>query len=276
MYYDKHDERTQRLIKQYIERDTSGGSGLHDVGLVEVWVGKNLNTRFLFKTEENDSNPDYVPDFNYITDSFGFRNSEDLEDFDFAVFGCSVTYGIGNPIEHTWPYAISKTYNKTYMNYSCPGASIEAVWDIFRATTKNKNIKKAIFNIPTIYRLKSTRKGEHGLMQLSVIPHDAKTPRAIELLDILPEWHFLTNLKYVDYIITHARENGIDVLFTSWEHETYEYLQLNPRVKLLPVYSCIDSGAARDRSHSDIGAVNHWMNFYDTQRILTDFFSSDD
>jgi len=63
--------------------------------------------------------------YDYKRNSFGFRSAEFHEDTELAVLGCSHTYGVGMPLEYTWPsFVCDITGIKDYVNLGMPGSSI--------------------------------------------------------------------------------------------------------------------------------------------------------
>lgn len=63
--------------------------------------------------------------YSYKRNSFGFRSSEFSDDIELLTLGCSHTYGVGMPLEFTWPHLASELIGlKNYANLAMPGASI--------------------------------------------------------------------------------------------------------------------------------------------------------
>lgn len=63
--------------------------------------------------------------YTYEKNSFGFRCPEFSGEAEFVALGCSHTYGVGMPLQYTWPsFVCDITEIKDYVNLSMPGASI--------------------------------------------------------------------------------------------------------------------------------------------------------
>lgn len=80
----------------------------------------------------------YPHDLSYIYNSRGFRDQEwpsTVQELRNAIWciGDSFTVGLGSPLEHTWPFQLSKLTNQRTINVSMDGASNE--W-IARVTQK--------------------------------------------------------------------------------------------------------------------------------------------
>ena len=63
--------------------------------------------------------------YDYKRNSFGFRCPEFSGEAEFVALGCSHTYGVGMPLQYTWPsFVCDITEIKDYVNLGRPGASI--------------------------------------------------------------------------------------------------------------------------------------------------------
>lgn len=62
----------------------------------------------------------------YTVDQYGFRETrmDRTKPGEIMAFGCSFTFGLGLPIEHTWPYMLEQRYKTTY-NLGAPGMGNE-------------------------------------------------------------------------------------------------------------------------------------------------------
>ena len=65
---------------------------------------------------------------NYSLDSLGLRNNEDIQHGEtYTLFlGCSFTFGIGVPVENTWPYYFMQELGCKGYNAGHPGYGIDA------------------------------------------------------------------------------------------------------------------------------------------------------
>ena len=59
--------------------------------------------------------------FTYKFNSHGFRSNEFNHDDSILFLGCSLTVGIGLPLEHTWAHQVAKTLNLECLNLSIGG-----------------------------------------------------------------------------------------------------------------------------------------------------------
>lgn len=76
---------------------------------------------------------DKIP-MDYVINSWGFRSPE-IDDSKklLPFFGCSYTFGIGMPVEHTFPYLMSKELGIDYVNFAIPGGGYDGVYRLMKA-----------------------------------------------------------------------------------------------------------------------------------------------
>lgn len=95
---------------------------------------------------------DKHPQVEYSINSHGFRGAE-FSNPDTVVLGCSVTYGIGLPVEMTWPYLLGEKIG-AFNNISIPGGSVPQIVDVAMAVMNDFSHPKHIFFlIPNIDRI---------------------------------------------------------------------------------------------------------------------------
>jgi hypothetical protein len=70
----------------------------------------------------------------YDINSWGFRSPE-IDDSKklLPFFGCSFTFGIGMPVEHTYPYLMAKDLGIDYVNFAIPGGGYDGVYRLMKA-----------------------------------------------------------------------------------------------------------------------------------------------
>lgn len=111
------------------------------------WTESGMDSRARQSGKQHFESYPHQIEYNY--NSRGFRDAEwpdtlsELQDAVW-VFGDSFTVGIGSPINHTWPYAVSQELNKRVINISMDGASNQwiarRVMDVYRAVQPSKII----------------------------------------------------------------------------------------------------------------------------------------
>lgn len=74
-------------------------------------------------------------EFEYKLNTYGFRKLSDealcTKDSAWA-FGCSHTFGVGNPLNHTWPYQIQNKLQIPVFNFGIPGTGIDASYRLLK------------------------------------------------------------------------------------------------------------------------------------------------
>lgn len=121
----------------------------------------------------------------YNLNNYKFRGPNYVAGVDLLLAGCSFTYGVGVPLDGTWPDLLSKSSGKSYANVSMPGASIEWIIDsIFRYIDTFGKPKSGIVALfPDITRTQTVVDG--------VMSRSSSTSR----LDFLPRYEDETGEK---------------------------------------------------------------------------------
>ena len=172
--------------------------------------------------------------FNYQIHHLGFRFNELPKEVDIAVFGCSFTFGVGLPSHMLWHSVLAKELGCTTVNFGLPGASIKTAIDLFLIASKHINIKKAIFLLPSATRMQIAKK--HPTLDethlLSIIAgYDSKMSEYYQMSDsaiyrAIPDEEQYKIVKEAIYLSEYvAKDRQIDVYYSSWEAETYQFLK---------------------------------------------------
>lgn len=142
---------------------------------VEQWNGPDCEETF----KKVSINPKFITygksDFFYRRNSHGFRseNFNNEDDVKVLYAGCSLTEGVGLPLEHTWSHfvnaAIGKDLGKKLSMYNIGygGFSIDAIVRFTYLTIKNNIFKPDIvlLLLPSISRNEIVYRNQHNQMQ---------------------------------------------------------------------------------------------------------------
>ena len=92
------------------------------------------------------------PQISYKANTYGFRAAE-FTDAETVVLGCSTTFGIGLPLEKTWPFKLKEHLGVTNI-MAIPGGSISQIVDVGTRIMSNfKAPKRVLFLTPNLERL---------------------------------------------------------------------------------------------------------------------------
>lgn len=89
----------------------------------------------------------------YITNQYGYRKYDDkIDSVSFIGLGCSDTFGVGNHLQDTWVYKISKELNKPAWNLGVPGAGIDRCYLSLKLLPDSIQYDTVFFLVPAFFR----------------------------------------------------------------------------------------------------------------------------
>ena len=233
-------------------------------GILETMVPWQVDVQMEKKEYNNVPHPPFDEDNNY----------------EFGCFGCSVTHGVGLDKDQVWPSLLSPNHlNLALSSLGIDGIYLNLVnalkkfdWNTPVIVLPNWERKIMRYNLPTgqIIRVPSTINSEwaHSLFkhwawqtfnrQLSrddVIRRKKQYNRNFKFLmeDKCGEY----SRRVLDKIIGVCREAGKPLYLSSWDEETYEYLESHPTFNnVLPFFEKID--LAKDLVHPGPKSHKEW------------------
>lgn len=201
-------------------------------------VDINFQSLYL-KNPENPKEKNYGDPFNsYELNSFGYR-SQEFKKVPLITAGCSITYGVGVPIEAAWPDLVSNSLNLEHVNLAVPGWSAQAIVDnLFKYFYKYGNPEVLIVMFPDFNRLMYVSQRDYAVIpphtdnqtplkinhcQLPDVsvedrPKYSKTPHKI--LDfIVPGYGLLQAFKAINTLITYCKSSNIKLIWSTWDFQ---------------------------------------------------------
>jgi hypothetical protein len=221
--------------------------------------------KHLLRWASNPINKNYDVNFDYKNDSFGFRNSEFLENPDVVCLGCSMTYGSGVPKEQSWPTLLSENLNLTLSNYGIGGASTSLISMMYFGITRFVNPKYIVIYLPDHSREFLSYRDEsgevinfHGFSNFEDLHYPKIKNNLCKSYYELTEEYFIKKfINEVQKICVHAELKSTKVFISSWSVWSYEILKKAEIDKFknchfLPSYIPTDRHG-RDLIHPGIG-----------------------
>jgi len=133
----------------------------HRANTTELWAPTDIEENYkIFHRDRKSPNPYKPGDFTYSYNNHGLRcdNFDLPSDINIVFLGCSVTEGIGLPIEDTWSYQLlSKIRQKTnknipYWNLAIGGTGIDTQSSLLHWFGKINKIDYVFSLIPSLSR----------------------------------------------------------------------------------------------------------------------------
>jgi len=184
----------------------------------------------------NDSQPIY-----YKYNSYGYR-SEEFEDQNVLVLGCSQTLGVGLPLEYTWPFLLSEKTNMPYISLAKGGDSMQAqvikafqffkefyhpeyIFGVFPMSRMEMPYVKDVFGVnkkPNISE-KEMDYIQNIFINNSKIEKFSKLPHSAD--EVIPEEvPIFYNLMFIQMLEQYCKTNNINLFWTVYNDTSYSDL----------------------------------------------------
>ena len=217
-------------------------------------------------------------DYDEETNSTGFRDSEVEEDVDICYYGCSMTYGVGLPLEARWTTIIDNHFNFKSNNFGISGLGAEEMLKVFMATSRFVKMKKAVFLFPTIHRYTIPYQTKEGTIIVQMHPSVPDYFNQEGLLETfthfysLPDTYFLDKYKIaINTIMYIAELKGIDLYFSTWANNEALLRNLSRGNKHVTV---VDGVLYDERGRDHFARKHGHMGILPSKKLANDFISA--
>jgi hypothetical protein len=230
--HDKDERNDYGLGKQYyIENFLKNDLGYYDKNVTQFGQLRKTGIRVDLGTE-------------YKTNNFGFRDKDWNGSAEILAVGCSNTYGIGVPVEGTWPTIFQDMVKKEVRNLSRPGISTnELVSQLFAYFKKfgNPNFIFCLFPDPFRIKLPTNKNLMNSLMpqvneafahvnldfthsqKISSRPQYSKKPYLYE--DVIPvELPLFFSMQAIHILEQYCISNNIKLLWSTWHPDLHQVM----------------------------------------------------
>jgi hypothetical protein len=194
---------------------------------------------------------DFIFTYEFTRDSFiNTYRDRDHTGFDkefIPCFGCSFTYGEGQPDTDTWPRMLSEKTGKNYLNLGVCGIGIDGIYNNLKLLHKKYKFNDCVILFPTFNRRIVRCKIEDLYFRIpsTVDTHDATSEYQLQrnkkvmdkMMKVRESIVKDTNDRYskifLNKIINYCRKNNIRLLVSSWDNDVYNYLRTQHNTELL-------------------------------------------
>ena len=191
-------------------------------------------------------------DHPYYWSNTPFKELNDLDrskKYDWAMFGCSITFGQHIPKEDTWPYLFGEKTETSVLNFGTPGCGIDGIWENIKSSSQEWKYDNVIVLFPDFHRkIAKIKIKDYYFRWPVVLTNSHPTPWEWEhyrdpigsnlnidpkLVDekseeVLRELVEDTNSTYsksiIDHIIDYCESNFRSCFYTTWDTDVAKYL----------------------------------------------------
>jgi hypothetical protein len=205
------------------------------------WHCSGAKEDFIFYYEfTRDSFVDTYRDRNHI----GF-NKEFI-----PCFGCSFTYGAGQPNTDTWPYLLSQKTNKNFLNLGMSGSGIDVIYNNLKLLYQKHKFDQCVILFPNFERriVRSQIQDLWIRMHSTVNIFETDNPyqfyadknlrKKMKIIKekIIKDFKNRYSKTFLLKIINFCKKNNIELYVSSWDDDVYDYLKTYNNLKLLPKF----------------------------------------
>lgn len=241
------------------------------------------------------------------TDLYDYRwNSDKLRSIEFSekpniiALGCSITFGIGLPVEATWPMLLQEKL-KEHGDFSIGtiaysgGSIMKSISSFFGMINKYDYVPEyVICNFPNLERFMFIDPEYNSMMDYlgNYLINKKTVARApFEYDKILPfEWIYYINLEYIKMLEVFCKQAGVKLIWSTWSKslmeerdqffdENFKYYIKDPTREIFPTfyepgadyatnekelnskYSILTDSSCHSE-HSDLEYFNHALDRY--------------
>jgi len=199
------------------------------------------------------------------------------QSYQYACFGCSITYGSAISLSGTWPSQLSQRQNCHVLNFGVPRIGVDGILNNLISAVKKFKIQEIILLLPNLERrLARIRRGDfHFRIPITgnALPEDSSTYTGNIYMNtdwlnerllkkhksIIKDYKNRFGRKACDLLLKQLNDLNIPFRISSWSKETYEYI--SQRVKqdqLLPLFE--NDRSALDRVHPSVDCHTKFVN----------------
>ncbi len=235
----------------------------------DYWHCSQLKEDFIFQYEFTR---------NSFTNIYRDREHKGFDSDFIPCFGCSFTYGEGQPDHDTWPSILSKKTNKNYLNMGVRGIGVDGIYNNLKLLHKKHPFEQCVILLPTFSR-----------RTIGCVIDDVyvRIPSSVNIGDATSDYQFFRNKKVIDKmakvkdsiardindeyskifltkILNYCRKNKIKLIASSWDDGVYNHLQTLDDVVLIDQFPKLS--LFKERAND--GAHPHRKHY----QYFTDFF----
>ena len=204
------------------------------------------------------------------------KNLKKGQEIELACFGCSVTYGTSILKQDSWPQLISKHTQTNVHNFGQPALGADSIYQILKNSLDEFKIKKVIILFPDLNRFLAIFKKLNYFFRLPLVfikndhsghfYHDNFWFNTKEIKILVSEYkknskvdsYTLNSKTFIIKIKELLIKKEIPFLFSSWDKETYTFLELVlDRNNLLPFFETIDTSKEAGPYDKFPGPLSH-------------------
>ena len=190
-----------------------------------------------------------------FVDNYRDRNHKGFDNDFIPCFGCSYTYGAGQPDTVSWPYLLAQKTGQNFLNLGMASAGTDAIYNNMSLLHECNSFDKCVILVPPFTRrIVQSKIGELYIKICSNVDlnsqksnfHFFNDPELRKQMDLVKQKIIADvdneySILYFDKILDLCNSKKIDLYCSAWHEEEYEYLKQKQGFTLLPAFPRMDS-----------------------------------
>lgn len=228
-----------------IEKD-----GIYRLKIDDLYINSHRSNNWHCSSQKEDFIFTYEFTRSSFTDIYRDRNHIGFDKEFIPCFGCSFTYGEGVADTETWPYLLSRKFNKNFLNLGMASAGVDAIYNNLKLLYAKHKFGRCFILVPPFER-RVVRAYIDGLYfrvcsNVHISEKDSdwqfyknnKFQKRLKIIKdkIIRDSGNRYSKKFLQKIINFCKDNSIELRCSGWTKDVYSYLRQCDNLSLLPMF----------------------------------------
>lgn len=229
--------------------------GLYTLMLDDLYLRSLRSNTWHCSEKERDFIHTYEFTRSSFVDHYRDRNHIGFNDYFIPCFGCSFTYGTGQPDTAAWPYLLAEKTGKNFLNLGTVSAGVDAIYNNMTLLHEQHPFDKCVILVPPFERrIVHTKIGDLHMRICSNVDLDSQKsnfhfyndPGLRQQMESVNQKRFNDerneySMLYFEKMLDFCKAEKIDLYCSAWLKDEYEYLKQKDGFTLLPRFPPLDS-----------------------------------
>jgi hypothetical protein len=224
--------------------------GIYRLKIDDLYIRSHRANHWHCSTQKEDFIFTYEFTRSSFIDTYRDRNHIGFDEEFIPCFGCSFTYGADQPDTDTWPYLLSRKFNKNFLNLGIASSGVDAVYNNLKLLYAKHKFDRCLILVPPF---------ERRVVRVQIEGLYFRVCSNVDIKKNYSDWQFYKNKefqkklktvknkiindvencyskKFLMKIINFCKHNNIELHCSGWTDDVYDYLKECRNLTLLPKF----------------------------------------